>query len=153
MFVKTKGMTIKDIVGVGVKYPAVLCKFADGLCDVCYVDYDCDKNGGNVVMKGYPVAGHRYIGRHYGAVVKAYEVIFDETANAIRKWHGQYTDDQEPRKGEMCLILLEISRRSRRKRYEIRQAVYGEDGFCGYKESAELSVLGFMHIKSNGMLF
>lgn len=153
MFIKTKNMTINDIVGVGVKYPAVLCKFADGLCDVCYVDYDCDKDGGNVVMKGYPVAGHRYIGRHYGAVVKAYEVIFDETANAIRKWHGQYTDDQEPRKGEMCLILLEISRRSRRKRYEIKQAVYNGIDFCGYKESAELSVLGFMHITSNGMLF
>lgn len=151
MFITTKNMTIKDIVSVGVKYPAVLCKFADGLCDVCYVDYDCDKTGGNVVMKGYPV-GHRYIERHYGAVVKAYEVIFDETANTIRKWHGQYTDDQEPREGEMCFVLLEISC-GIGKRYEIRQAVYREEGFCGYKESAELSVLGFMHIKSNGMLF
>ena len=151
MFIKTKNMTIDDIVGVGVKYPAVLCKFADGLCDVCYVDYDCDKDGGNVVMKGYPV-GHRYIERHHGAVGKAYEVIFDGTANTIRKWHGQYTDDQEPRKGEMCIILLETSC-GNRKRYEIRQAVYREEGFCGYKESTELSVLGFMHIKSNGTLF
>lgn len=77
MFVKTKGMTIEEIVGVEMDYPAVLCKFADGLCDVCYVDYDCDKDGGNVVMKGYPV-GHRYIERHHGAVVKAYEVILTE---------------------------------------------------------------------------
>lgn len=151
MFVKTKNMTIKDIVNVEVDYPAVLCEFADGLYDVCYVDYDCDKNGGNVVMKGYPV-GHRYVERHHGAVVKAYEVIFDGTANTLRKWHGQYTDDQEPRKGEMCFILLEISC-GIGKRYEIRQAVYREKGFCGYKESTELSVLGFMHIKSNGMLF
>jgi len=151
MFVETKNMTIKEIVGVNVVYPAVLCKFADGLYDVCHVDYDCNKDGGNVVMIGYPV-GHRYIERHHGAVVEAYEVIFDGTANTIRKWHGQYTDDQEPRKGEMCFILLEITR-SYGKRYEIRQAVYREKGFSGYKESTELSVLGFMHIKSNGMLF
>ena len=151
MFVKTKGMTIEEIVGVEMDYPAVLCKFADGLCDVCYVDYDCNKDGSDVVMKGYPV-GHRYVAEHHGAVVEAYEVIFDGTANTLRKWHGQYTDDQEPRKGEMCIILLETSC-GNRKRYEIRQAVYREEGFCGYKESTELSVLGFMHIKSNGTLF
>lgn len=151
MFVKTKGMTIEEIVGVEMDYPAVLCKFADGLCDVCYVDYDCNKDGSDVVMKGYPV-GHRYVAEHHGAVVEAYEVIFDGTANTLRKWHGQYTDDQEPRKGEMCIILLETSC-GNRKRYEIRQAIYREEGFCGYKESTELSVLGFMHIKSNGTLF
>ena len=139
MFVKTKGMTIEEIVGVEMDYPAVLCKFADGLCDVCYVDYDCNKDGSDVVMKGYPV-GHRYVAEHHGAVVEAYEVIFDGTANTLRKWHGQYTDDQEPRKGEMCIILLETSC-GNRKRYEIRQAVYREEGFCGYKESTESKVM------------
>ena len=151
MFKKTKDMTIKEIVHIEVAYPAVLCRFIDGGYEVCYVGYDCNKDGSNVVMKGYPV-GHRYVSKHHGAVVDAYEIIFDGSAHTLRKWHGQYTDDEEPRKGELYYILLEISCGSR-KRYEIKQAVYNGKDFCGYKESTELSILGFMHIKSNGMPF
>lgn len=150
MFIKTKGMGIHDIVRVEVSYPAVLCKFADGSHEVCTVAYDCDKNGENVVMEGYPVGWGT---NNSGKIVTAYEVVFDEKIGDISKWHGDYTDETEPKAHERCYILIERKKYGRTT-YHIRQAVYdGKSGFIGWKESAELSILGFMHIRKNGMPF
>lgn len=150
MFIKTKSMGIHEIMQVAVLYPAVLCKFADGECEVCRVGYDCDRNGENVVMKGYPVGWNP---RNSGKIVTAYDVVFDEKSGDIQKWHGDYTDETEPKKDERCYILIERKQHGY-TRYEIKQAVYdGKSGFIGWKESAELSILGFMHIRKNGMPF
>lgn len=150
MFIKTKGMTIQEITHVGVMYPAVLCKFIDGEHEICTVDYGCDRGGKNVIMKGYPVGWNP---RNSGKAVAAYDAVFDEKSGDIRNWHGDYTDETEPKKDERCYILIERKQHGH-TRYEIKQAVYdGKSGFIGWKESAELSILGFMHIRKNGMPF
>lgn len=150
MFKKTKDMTIKEIVHISVAYPAVLCRFAGNEYDVCLVDYSCDKNGENVVMKAYPIGWND---KHFGEKVEAYEVIFDEKERNISRWHGGYTDEEEPKKNERCYILVELKEHGR-VRYKICRAVYdGKIGFYGYPESSELSVLGFLHISKNGMPF
>lgn len=149
MFKKTKDMTIKEIVHIEVAYPAVLCRFIDGEYEVCYVGYDCDGDGKNVVMKGYPVG---FSTKNSGKLVAAYEVIFDEKECNISRWHGDYTDEEEPKEDELCYILVE-RRKYGRTKYEIRQAAYGKNGFYGYKENSELSVIGFLHIGKNGMPF
>lgn len=150
MFIKTKGMSIRDINRVAVMYPAVLCKFSGGEYEICTVGYGCDRDGKNVVMKAYPVGWNP---RNSGRIVDAYEVVFDEKSGDIRNWHGDYTDEQEPKKDERYYILIEWKKHGS-TRYEIKQGVYdGQNGFRGYKESAELSILGFMHIRENGMPF
>ena len=150
MFIKTKGMSIKEITHVGVMYPAVLCKFADGAYEVCTVGYGCDKNGENVVMEGYPVGWGT---NNSGKIVVAYKVIFDEAARNICGWHGDYTDETEPKEGEKCYILVE-QKKYGRATYHIRQSVYhAKGGFHGWSQNSELSVLGFMHIRKNGMVY
>lgn len=149
MFKKTKDMTIDEIVHISVAYPAVLCRFIGGKYEVCHVFYDCDRDGKNIVMKAYPV-GHN--SKNSGRPVVAYEVIFDEKECNISRWHGDYTDEEEPKEDELCYILVE-RRKYGRTKYEIRQAAYGKNGFYGYKENSELSVIGFLHIGKNGMPF
>ena len=150
MFIKTKGMSIREITHVEVLYPAVLCKFVGGGYEICTVGYDCDRNGENVVMKGYPVGWGT---RNSGRIVDAYKVVFDEKSGNISNWHGDYTDETEPKEGERCYILVE-KKKYGRATYHIRQAVYHEKtGFPGWSQSSELSVLGFMHIRKDGMPF
>jgi len=150
MFIKTKGMSFREITHIAVLYPAVLCKFAGGGYEICTVDYDCYRNGENAVMKGYPVGWNT---RNSGRIVDAYKVVFDEKSGNISNWHGDYTDETEPKKGEHCYILIEWKKYGH-PTYEIRQAVYdGKTGFIGWPESSELSVLGFMHIRKDGMPF
>lgn len=150
MFIKTKGMSIHEITRVGTMYPAVLCKFADGEYEVCTVGYDCDKNGENVVMQGYPVGWNP---KNSGKIVVAYKVIFDETERNICGWHGDYTDETEPEEDERCYILVE-QKKYGRANYHIWQSVYHtKNGFPGWSQSSELSVLGFMHIRKDGMPF
>lgn len=148
MFIKTKGMGIHDIVRVETRYPAVLCKFSDGGYEVCTVGYDCDERGENVVMQGYPVGWGT---NNSGKIVVAYKVIFDEAERNICGWHGDYTDETEPKEGERCYILIE-QKKYGRATYHIRQSVYHEKtGFPGWSQGSELSVLGFMHIRKDGM--
>ena len=117
---------------------------------MCTVGYDCDKNGENVVMEGYPVGWGT---DNSGKIVVAYKVIFDEASRSICGWHGDYTDETEPKEGEKCYILVE-QKECGRATYHIRQSVYhAKGGFPGWSQSPELSVLGFMHIRKNGMVY
>lgn len=146
--IDTKGMTIRDIVHVSVKHPAVLCKFNDGMFRVGFVCYDCDKQGNNVHMVFYPESNADLNrSRH---IVKAYQPLFDFDNINLQGWHGCYTDEKEPKENEKCIILVE-RKRSYGTRYEIHYACWdGKFSFYGYKESNELSVLGYKHIKPNG---
>ena len=150
MFIKTKGMSFREITHIAVLYPAVLCKFAGGGYEICTVDYDCDRNGENAVMKGYPVGWNT---RNSGRIVDAYKVVFDEKSGNISNWHGDYTDETEPEEDERCYILVE-QKKYGRANYHIWQSVYHTKyGFPGWSQSSELSVLGFMHIRKDGMPF
>lgn len=150
MFIKTKGMSFREITHIAVLYPAVLCKFAGGGYEICTVDYDCDRNGENAVMKGYPVGWNT---RNSGRIVDAYKVVFDEKSGNISNWHGDYTDETEPEEDERCYILVE-QKKYGRANYHIWQSVYHtKNGFPGWSQSSELSVLGFMHIRKDGMPF
>ena len=146
--IDTKGMTIQDIVRVSVEYPAVLCKFNDGVFRVGIICYHCDKQGENVHMVFCPESNADLNRSQH--IVKAYQPLFDPNKPSLQGWHGSYTDEREPKKDERCIILVE-RKRSYGSRYEIHYACWdGKFSFYGYKESAELSVLGFKHIKPNG---
>ncbi len=141
-----KSLTIKEIVHLSVIYPALLCRFVGGEYEVCHISYDCDKEGKNVVMKAYPVGP---FSKNSGRVVEAYEPITE----SMDRWHGPLTDDTEPKKNERCYIFVE-RKRPGYIRYTVESAVYdGKIGFYGFKESAELSILGFLHIRENGNVY
>ena len=128
-------------------YHNVLCKFKDGQYRLGRITYYI-----NADKKPVPIYSPANLGQlnYSGKPVFSYEDLIKN--NIIDGWHGDYTDGQEPKKNEECIILIQ-ELRSYGERYRVEYAFYdGKIGFFRYKTTPERCIIGFKHIHpDNGL--
>ena len=142
---KLENMSIDEIIPITL-YHSVLCKFEDGKYRLGKISYQM------VEGKVMPIYCPETLGElsYSGKKVIAYEDLLK--ANILEGWHGSFTDGAEPKKNELCIILVQ-EKKSYGDRFKITYACYdGKTDFYAYQDSTDRSVIGFKHIKKeNGM--